>query len=319
MYTPSFSPIRRRQHKPIHQQTSEMVSPMHSLSSMPFRRHGPIISPQMSGDYHFLRKQVDEHRLALRNCRSELASALDRLGEHHVKCKEYDDAMDAFTEALHEKRSVHAYVAPSLDCSCSSRSRANSDEAQIDLERETQLNHDETIEAIVQTLRNMGNVHSLRGEQDEAMRYYTEVTNLRANRASARDARSVESFSKSSYFGTDEDTSTLMSELNEDVKALDDLFRSISFRNTETPKKDSSQSVSQSSSTKSSDSPRKRRRGDGLRENGSSENEPFKRSSSLGTRSNNELTEALDSYRNCIDTLCVDQEFHEERIQCYLI
>ena len=297
-----------------------MLSPVQCISSIPNRRHTPISSPQITGDYQYLKEQADEHRLALRNCRSALAGALDRLGEHHVKNKEYDDAMDAFTEALHEKRSVHAHIVPSWEYSAGNRSRANTDEADVagvDLESE-QL-RDGTIDAIVHTLRNMGNVHSLRGEQDEAMRYYTEVTSLRANRASVRDARSVESFSKSSFFGTDEDTSTLMSELNEDVRALDDLFRSISFRNTGNAGADSSKSVAQSASTKSSDSPRKRRRGDGLREAGSSENEPFKRSSSLGTRSNNELTEALDSYRNFIDSSSVDKEFHEEQLNSYTL
>ena len=296
-----------------------MISPVQCITSIPSRRHTPISSPQITGDYQYLKEQADEHRLALRNCRSALASALDRLGEHHVKNKEYDDAMDAFTEALHEKRSVHAHIVPALGFLGSNRSRANTDDAHVDVNNDSEHLPDDTIDAIVHTLRNMGNVHSLRGEHDEAMRYYTEVTSLRANRASVRDARSVESFSKSSFFGTDEDTSTLMSELNEDVRALDDLFRSISFRNTANTAVDSSKSVAHSASTKSSDSPRKRRRGDGLREAGSSENEPFKRSSSLGSRSNNELTEALDSYRNFIDTHGVNKEFHEEQLNSYTL
>ena len=47
------------------------------------------------------------------------------------------------------------------------------------------VQHDKAIDEIVNTLRNMGNVHSLRGEQDEAMRYYTEVTSLRAQKRSS--------------------------------------------------------------------------------------------------------------------------------------
>ena len=226
--------------------------------------------------------------------------------------------MDAFTEALHEKRSVFAQLIPSFASPDEgNRSRTNSDDAQIDVDQDGHQLRNVTVDAIVQTLRNMGNVHSLRGEQDEAMRYYTEVTSLRATRTTVRDAMSVESFSNSAFFGADEDTSTLMSELNEDVKALDDLFRSISFRNVENSKTDSPKSVTGSLSPQSNDSPRKRRRGDGLRENGSCENEPFKRSSSLGTRSKNEITEALDSYRNFIDTHDVDKEFHEEQLNSY--
>jgi tetratricopeptide (TPR) repeat protein len=274
----------------------------------------------MTGDYQYLQNQANEHRLALKDARSALATALDRLGEHHVKNKEYDDAMDAFTEALHEKRSVYAQLIPFFAHSDGNRSRANSDDAQLDVDSHGKQLRDETVDSIVQTLKNMGNVHSLRGEQDEAMRYYTEVTNLRASRTSVRDATSVESFSKSSFYGTsDEDTSTLMSELNEDVRALDDLFRSISFRNVNNTKTESPKSVAQSLSTKSSDSPRKRRRGDGLRENASCENEPFKRSISLGTRSNNELTEALDSYRSFIDSHDIDKEFHEEQLNSFTL
>lgn len=33
-----------------------------------------------------------------------------------------------------------------------------------------EVQHDRAIDEIVNTLRNMGNIHSLRGEQDEAMR-----------------------------------------------------------------------------------------------------------------------------------------------------
>ena len=134
--------------------------------------------------------------------------------------------------------------------------------------------HDATIDALVHTLRNMGNVHSLRGEQDEAMRYFTEVTTLRAQKLASEyvtacqdaDDASVETRSFLSGFSAGgtvsafsagtmttpsgsasglatttpsagpttmltEDTSTSrMSEYNEDVRALDDLFRDISFR-----------------------------------------------------------------------------------------
>lgn len=284
----------------------------------------------MKGDYPILKQRLDDKRLALRDSRSALANALDGLGEHHVKNKEYDDAMDAYTEALHEKRSVFSQlVAPSPTTGeGGNRSRANSEDAQIGVAgKEVQLLRDETIDAIVQTLRNMGNVHSLRGEQDEAMRYYTEVTSLRATRSSTRDAKSVESFSKSSFYATDEDTSTLMSEINEDVKALDDLFRGISFRNVDT-KEDTSESsesrpLSPSGSSNATpisvDSGRKRRRADALRENGSCENEPFKRSSYMGGRSNNELTEALDAYSLAIDDNDVDRGFHEEQLNSFTL
>ena len=64
-----------------------------------------------------------------------------------------------------------------------SHSRSNSEDAVFDIDKvnpEHQELRDQIIDEIVNTLRNMGNVHSLRGEQDEAMRYYSEVTGLRA-------------------------------------------------------------------------------------------------------------------------------------------
>lgn len=274
---------------------------LHGETALPTRGFRTVLSSK-GGDYSVLRKTVDEKRQAVQTSRSGLASALDRLGEHHVRQKEFDDAMDAFTEALHEKRSVFSLMVSSHGDTPGSRRRAGSTDAQIDLEDgvDTSDEQNEAIDSIVQTLRNMGNVHSLRGEQDEAMRYYTEVTSLRAVRSSTRDSPSVSSRSKSSLSQWDEDTSTLMSEINEDVKALDDLFRNISFRNSENSKDTRRSRPKPLSPNVNSDKTRKRRRGDGLRQSG--ENEPFKRSSSMGTRCNNELMEALDIYRSVIDT-----------------
>ena len=65
-----------------------------------------LSSPRVSGDYHVLQQGVEKQRHVVREARSSLASCLDRLGEQHVRQKEYDNAMDAFAEALHEKRSI---------------------------------------------------------------------------------------------------------------------------------------------------------------------------------------------------------------------
>jgi len=318
MYSRSISPIiqTRKGGKIIDEQQEILTMPPgQSTSSLQIPKHTPIASPQRCGDFHYLRQCVDEHRIALRESRSALASALDRLGDYHIKNKEYDDAMDAFTEALHEKRSVFSQLFPDPTDMEGNRPRANTDDAQMDDNQQAfKKNYDESVNNIVQTLRNMGNVHSLRGEQDEAMRYYTEVTSLRATRTSiVRDATSVES----SFYGTDEDNSTLMSEINEDVKALDDLFRSISFRNDDT--KDNAQKLSKTLSPESFDQTRKRRRSGGLRENGACENEPFKRPSSPGSQSKNELSEALESYRNFTEAHSRDKSFNKEQLNSFTL
>ena len=305
-----------------------------------------LVQVTPDGDYQVLRTSVEHHRQTVQEGRVDLAEKLDLLGEHHVRRKEYDQAMDAFTEALREKRSVfwnigncNMHNLPALESTTtrttcddgpattanenasvfsasylsglsagkntngngngpSARIRATSDDnifANIDHDYTTTVRmaeddglrppasdssqpqsdstdhvklHDDTIDALVHTLRNMGNVHSLRGEQDEAMRYFTEVTTLRNQKLASEyvtacqdaDDASVETRSFLSGFSaggnvsafsagsaanggptitpppagpmmiTDDTSTSRMSEFNEDVRALDDLFRDISFR-----------------------------------------------------------------------------------------
>lgn len=248
----------------------------------------------MSGDYSVLKESVEKHRESVFEARASLASGLDRLGEHHVRQKEYDDAMDAFTEALHEKRSIFSVGRIGNELHVSGIESATS----------TNDRKGYCIDEIIFTLRNMGNVHSLRGEQDEAMRYYTEVTNLRASKVSARsDTNDDMTTLISGLGGGEEDNSTLMSEINEDVKALDDMFRSISFRqdsfiSATRVRKSKPLAPSLENASPSS----KRRKSDTV--NGSFislESEPFRRSSSPGVpASGNEVTEALDAYKTVL-------------------
>eukprot|EP00977_Amphora_coffeiformis_P001921 scaffold367_cov154-Amphora_coffeaeformis.AAC.1 len=261
--------------------------------------------PIVSGDFQVLRGDLDRRRSDVLSSRSALASSLDRMGEHHVRQKEYDEAMDAFSEALQEKRSILSSLFPR------SNNFSNSIAASIggdDMMTATSEQQDNAIDEVIQTLRNMGNVHSLRGEQDEAMRYYTEVTNLRATKSSAL-IDTDENSTMISGFGPDEDTSTLMSEINEDVKALDDMFRSISFRNNES---NSSWKKSRNVATplvgsamENFTSPsNERKKEKNISGNFSNfESEPFRRSSSLNLLSaDNQLTVALDTYRNVVDS-----------------
>lgn len=266
---------------------------------------GLLSSPKMSGDFAVLKKNVDEQRICVQDARSKLSSSLDRLGEYHVRQKEYDDAMDAFAEALHEKRSIFSSVI--------SRNTNGSDLKLCDLEKsldniESAELHNAAIDEIVSTLRNIGNVHSLRGEQDEAMRYYTEVTNLRALLSAGKLDIDDTMTLFSGLGGGDEDNSTFMSEINEDVKALDDMFRSISFRSR-------GESVSCWQSSRKSkplssnldnhrQTPGNKRRKSVTSIGGfvTSESEPFRRSASHGfPASGNELTEALETFKSVLD------------------
>jgi len=263
-------------------------------------------SPRLSGDYRVLQKTVRGHRDSVRSARSALASSLDRLGEHHVRQKEFDAAMDAFTEALHEKRSIYANSLASLKDSTTLSLEGSFFDAESD---DSPVSHDLAVDEIIITLRNMGNVHSLRGEQDEAMRYYTEVTNLRATKTSSKLDAGDESSALFSALGVDEDNSALMSEINEDVKALDDMFRSISFRNNETGSmwtlsKHSQNSDPLSDSSQNASPSNKRRKA--FKKDGSVaslvDTEPFRRSGSLNILvSGNEVTEALDAFKALLE------------------
>jgi hypothetical protein len=115
MYSAHVSPIHRMRRSSAHTKGGE--SQKASFSSATSKRKAllvssgaPLASPKMNGDYHVLQQGVDQQRETVREARSSLASALDRLGEHHVRQKEYDSAMDAFAEALHEKRSIFSNV-----------------------------------------------------------------------------------------------------------------------------------------------------------------------------------------------------------------
>lgn len=261
-----------------------------------------------------LHQSVETKREQVRDARSNLASSLDRLGEHHVRQKEYDNAMDAFAEALHEKRSIFSHVlSGSWFGQCPGiESAVTGGLCEADDTEDTEL-HDQAIEEIITTLRNMGNVHSLRGEQDEAMRYYTEVTNLRATKSSSKLEAGDDTTTIFSGLGGEEDNSTMMSEINEDVKALDDMFRSISFRSREAGSLwQNSRKPSTPSSSSGSENRRspcnKRRKSDGdVKSQASSfssmESELFRRSVSLTVPTNgNEITEALETFRSVLDT-----------------
>ncbi|GKY95750.1 hypothetical protein MPSEU_000535800 [Mayamaea pseudoterrestris] len=306
MYTSRISPLHRlRRNKETPSSTISATSPKRKSMSVT-----PIVSPtspRMCGDYQVLRKTVDASREELRESRRALASALDRLGEHHVRKNELDSAMDAFTEALHEKRSIFSIESGSKSANGSgyASSFRESDECSFEL-------RDQAIDEVISTLRNMGNVHSLRGEQDEAMRYYTEVTNLKASKSVT--VGNDEPTTLLSGFG-EEDNSTLMSEINEDVKALDDMFRSISFRNHDnsTPMASRRQTkplAAQAENTYPASSKRRKSavaQGQGQGQGGATsyESEPFRRSASNACNfpaSGNELIEALDLYTKVLDS-----------------
>ena len=312
MYSAHVSPIHRMRRSSAHAKNGE--SQKATFSNATSKRKAllvstgaPLASPKMNGDYHVLQQGVDQQRETVSEARSSLASALDRLGEHHVRQKEYDSAMDAFAEALHEKRSIFSSV---LNGSWFDQQFASAEGSErTEQESEVEL-HDRAIDEIISTLQNMGNVHSLRGEQDEAMRYYTEVTNLRATKSTSSKLDGDETTTLFSGLGGDEDNSTLMSEINEDVKALDDMFRSISFRSRDANSlwhsNRKAKPLTAGPENRACPSNKKRKSEIGLSQGSNLinlESVPFRRSSSLGfLASGNDLSEALEMFKSVLET-----------------
>jgi len=291
---------------------------------------------QNNGDYQVLQQGVEQQRRTVRRETSALASTLGRLGDHHVRNKEYDEAMNAFTEALHEKRNVFSQVdhcGAVLQPVSAIRNRGNSTDDDGDgdslldsiVTNPEQLEQEVTSDGIIQTLRSIGNVHSLRGEQDEAMRYYSEVTSLRASFKTNPDTVITSGQSRLSH-SLDEDNPAMVSELNEDIRALDDLFRSISFRNGELRDvgEDNKYIASTETEDTLSDSNRKRRRGGAVQ---LESKELFqKSSSSISTDStwreatNDELSKALDFYRSILESYTGQKlDNHDEKLNSFAL
>jgi len=327
---------------------SQSASATHSVGPTP-KQHRTFGSKTNNGDYVVLKHAVEKDRWTVQQARVQLATSLDQLGEHHVRQEEYDDAMDAFTEALREKKTVYSQLTTNPETSRTSSfsssliSGMKEDDSVVsgggggqlpEPQEQRDVQHDRAIDEIITTLRNMGNVHSLRGESDEAMRYFAEVTNLRVQKITADHASVVSgnaNESRSMLSGlqtTNDDTSTLMSEINEDVKALDDLFRAISFRQQHNDKASVSSTPSEKRKSKSSDASRhKRRKGSLANQSQSSQGkvahsiaettEPFKRGAATkGTSlpaAGSEVSEAIEMYRSAIEDTYEGFRLHAHR------
>lgn len=188
------------------------------------------------GDYQLLCESVGKKREDVRMARLHLGIDLHRLGEYHMRKREYHEAMGAFSEALVEKRSVVSFSFDTEDKPLSSMS--SHVDASIDQRCDSgQVSEYKSVNEVVSTLSCLGTVHSLIGEHNEAMKCYSEITAIRTSLSLTQ----VHTASQSGH----EDEDTDASDLDEEVNALDDLFRNISFRNGASKQKDISKSCQQ--------------------------------------------------------------------------
>lgn len=235
-------------------------------------------------DYQVLLAELQKHEAHFQQARSQLASSLLRMGEYHVRHGEYDEAMMALHDSLNENRNVvcsSVSSMPSLDisdtgdeslvsgmtasqwsgaqtpkgsCMSSVASTSSSPYLSTVTSKDTSSEPDpdtvaaqrKSLDDMITTLSNLGKVHSLRGEDSSAMKYYdekTKIQHLRMNieeQLSTGEAGCLGVGPAGAFFS--EGHKSIMSEINEDVKALDELFRGISFRK-ETAKPTAQQQV----------------------------------------------------------------------------
>ncbi|KAL7543444.1 hypothetical protein ACHAXR_012746 [Thalassiosira sp. AJA248-18] len=230
-------------------------------------------------DYQVLLTELQKHQSQFQQARSQLASSLLRMGDYHVRHGEYDEAMMALRDSLNENRSVvcnSLSSLPSLDisdtgeeslisgmtasqwsgahtprgsCSVSVASSSspylstvisNNKDASSSSNRDTVEVQRKSLNDMITTLSSLGKVHSLRGEDSTAMKYYDEKTKIQAVRMNIEEQLSTGTAGclggpASVFFS--EGHKNIMSEINEDVKALDELFRGIGFgKETKPPK-----------------------------------------------------------------------------------
>ena len=231
---------------------------------------GSVGSKAKAQDYQVLVKELQKHQADFQQARSKLASSLLRMGEYHIRNGEYDEAMMALRESLNENRSVvcsSLSSMPSMDstehgdeslvsgmsasqlsgyphtpkgCGTSVTSSSSSSpylSTVMSKDKTFTASNPEVVAAqqkslgdMITTLSNLGKVHSLRGEDEAAMKYYDERTKIQAVRMDIEEQLSTGTASCLGPAGVFFGEGHIMAEINEDIKALDDLFRGISFR-----------------------------------------------------------------------------------------
>ncbi|KAL7463796.1 hypothetical protein ACHAXS_004148, partial [Conticribra weissflogii] len=340
-----------------------------------------------SRDYDVLIKELMKNRLEVQRAKSNLAASLLRVGEYHVRNGEYEDAMNAFLESLNENRIVCSSSVASIteiSDSCGESLVSGLSSSQISgmhsgketvssnslglysakdsssvyssavstiSDPESLLVHKKSLDDMITTLSSLGKVHSLRGEERMAVRYYEEKSSLQAIVMSIDEQISISAAgclgSPAAFFG--EGHADIMSEINEDVKALDELFRGISFRpgkasdtaeaaNSQTTKPDENRGDSDVTSTggmsaQSDESAASRKQKMGKTEvhrrrrvRSSSDRSPKEsalppmrqvrqRVTGESLKDDNDLTDAMDSYRSILDSHSGTKNFdrHEKK------
>ena len=205
------------------------------------------------GEYHVRHGEYDEAMMALRDSlnenRSVVCSSLSNMPSLDISDTGDESLISGMTES-HQSHPgsnalPHTPRGSSLSVVSSSSSspylatltsnNTNKDNTSLSVstsDPDTVAAQRKSLEDMITTLSNLGKVHSLRGEDEAAMKYYNEKTKIQAVRMNIEEQLSVGTGClggpASVFFG--DGHKNIMAEINEDVKALDELFRGITFR-----------------------------------------------------------------------------------------
>jgi len=210
------------------------------------------------GEYHVRHGEYDEAMLALRDSlnenRSVVCSSLNGMPNLDVISTSDESLISGMTEshtaALSTPRGSISVVSSTSSPSTYLASISNNkdkDTTTVSSTTTAQATDPETINAqrqslndMITTLSSIGKVHSLRGEDAAAIKYYNEKTKIQSIKNNIEEQLSVGNAgcAGSDFFfgdGLQKGGGSILAEINEDVKALDELFRGITFRK-DTPK-----------------------------------------------------------------------------------
>lgn len=199
------------------------------------------------GEYHVHHGEYDEAMMALRDSlnenRSVVGSSLSNMPSLDISDTGEESLISGMTES-HTPMTPRGSWSHSVVSSSSSpylatvtsnnNNNNNNKSAMSDPNPDTVAAQRKSLADMITTLSNLGKVHSLKGEDAAAMKYYNEKTKFQAVRNNIEEQLSVGtagclgSGTASVFFG--DGGSNIVAEINEDVKALDDLFRGITFR-----------------------------------------------------------------------------------------
>mmetsp|Transcript_18268 Transcript_18268/g.22363 ORF Transcript_18268/g.22363 Transcript_18268/m.22363 type:complete len:793 (+) Transcript_18268:81-2459(+) len=202
-----------------------------SISSFNVISDEGCCSTRNSSDYQILNETIERKKAFVRQARLELGIDLHRLGEHHVRNLEYHEAMNVFVEALVEKRAGTGLESHEQGALASASSRSSSLYGS-DLGQRKEVRG---LEEVIATLSSIGSVHSVTGEYSEAMKCYSQIMTMRSSFSTLpRLHKNIIPENDNNNSNGDADVDVYeSSDRNEDVNALDDIFRQMSFRNSE--------------------------------------------------------------------------------------